>query len=447
LTNFSAIEAIAILAGLAFPTGVLAQDTGRPTNYGENPAEPPKVTGAYAGDYQILQPLSNKPEKRKFGEYGEVYYIPSTQETTMWGYLPNRNSKPVMKVPSNSVVVFDTVSHEGILEDQGRNPVSFFGKYGVPEEHVLQDAKEIAASSVEHDFIKAGPHIVTGPVEIEGAQPGDVLMVETLELKPRVPYGVVSNRHGKGALVGEFPETERPDPTASATNPELYRNVSIFTPIRKVHNQWYGIMHNRKGEEVWFPVTPFLGIMGIAPNRSDLVHSVPPDAHGGNLDVAKLGVGSTLYLPIQVPGAMFYVGDPHNSQGNGEVALTALEQAQRAVLRLTLLKDGNPRIPSSDKLAKPFGETKDYWIPIGLHEDLDEAMKDAVRQAVNFLSEKLDMDRATALAYMSAATDYEVSQVVDRTKGVHALIRKDDFAETSAVRIAPPTAEETTHSN
>ena len=98
--------------------------------------------------------------------------------------------------------------------------------------------------------------------------------------------------------------------------------------------------------------------------------------------------------------------------------------------------------PATSALTKPFGETESFWIPIGLNEDLDEAMKDAVRQAIKFLSEKLNVDRATALAYMSAATDYAVSQVVDRTKGIHALIRKNDFAETSAVRVPEKTAEE-----
>jgi acetamidase/formamidase len=348
----------------------------------------------------------------------------------------------VLTVPSGSIVMFDTISHEGVLEDQGRDPVKFFGRYGVPEQYVLEDAKRLTASEMEHDFATAGPHVITGPVAVEGAEPGDVLLVETLSLKPRVPYGVISNRHGKGALPGEFPETEKPDPAASASQPELYRNVSIFTPVRKVHNEWYAVMHNVKSEEVWFPVHPFMGTMGIAPNRSEMINSIPPDAHGGNLDVAELGIGSKLYLPVQVPGALFYTGDSHNSQGDGEVALTALEQSLHATFRLTVLKPGDPRIPSRDPLTKPFGETDEYWIPIGLHPDLDEAMKDTVREAIAFLNEKLDMDRATALAYMSAATDYGVSQVVDRTKGIHALIRKADFAETSAARVPLPTADE-----
>ena len=185
-----------------------------------------------------------------------------------------------------------------------------------------------------------------------------------------------------------------------------------------------------------------MGIMSIAPNSSAQIHSVPPDAQGGNLDIAKLGIGSKLYLPIQVRGALFYVGDPHNSQGDGEVALTALEQPLRGTFRLTVLKPGDTRLPFRTAMTKPFGETEAFWIPIGLNEDLDEAMKDAVRQAIKFLSEKLNVDRATGLAYMSAATDYAVSECVDRTKGVHALIRKDDFAETSAVRVPERTAQQ-----
>lgn len=427
---------------LAFAPMSFAQESGTASSQlqkgqqaGTGPVAPPKLTGDLTGDYEVLQPLAAKPGKVKVPEYGEIFYVPSTLNTVRWGHLPNRDAKPVLTVPSGSIVMFDTISHEGVLEDQGRDPARYFGQFGVPPEAVLDDAKQLTASDMEHDFAASGPHVITGPVAIEGAQPGDVLLVETLSLKPRVPYGVISNRHGKGALAGEFPETAAPDPAASASQPELYRNVSIFVPTVRFHNQWYAVMHNEKSEEVVFPVHPFMGTMGIAPNTSDIVNSVPPDAHGGNLDVGELGIGSKLYLPIQVPGGLFYTGDSHNSQGDGEVALTALEQSMRATFRLTILKPGDPRIPSEDPLTRPFGETDEYWIPIGLDPDMDEAVKDAVRQAIAFLNEKLDMDRATAYAYMSAATDYAVSQVVDRTKGAHALIRKDDFAGTTAVRV------------
>jgi acetamidase/formamidase len=125
---------------------------------------------------------------------------------------------------------------------------------------------------------------------------------------------------------------------------------------------------------------------------------------------------------------MFFLADPHFAQGNGEVALTAIEGSLRTTLRLTVLKLGDQAIPASGKLAGPFAETPDYWIAIGLDPDLNEAMKKSTREAVRFLSEKLGVDRATALAYLSAAADFEVSQVVDKTKGVHGLIRKKDFA-------------------
>jgi acetamidase/formamidase len=140
-----------------------------------------------------------------------------------------------------------------------------------------------------------------------------------------------------------------------------------------------------------------------------------------------LTAGATLYLPVQVPGAKLFVADPHFAQGNGEVSLTAVEGSLRATMRITLLKRGTPDYPFAKTLTGPFAETSEYWIPIGLDPDLNEAMKKAVRNAVDYLSENRQMTRAAALAYLSAATNFEVSQVVDKTKGVHGLIRKRDF--------------------
>ena len=386
-----------------------------------------------------LQPLADKPGPVSNKDLGKVFYVPSTLDTILWGYLPNATHKPVLTVPSGATVVFDTVSHEGILEDQGRDPVRFFGAHGVPAHMVLKDAVAITGSALAHDFAKDGPHVVTGPVAIDGAQPGDVLKVEVLSVTPRVPYGVISNRHGKGALPGEFPEGAKPEPDASAAEPEKFHNVSIFTPIRKnARGQWQGVMKNQRGETVTFPTAPFMGIMGVAADTTEPVHSVPPGVYGGNMDVKDLGAGTTVYLPVFVPGANFYTGDPHMVQANGEVALTALEHSMRATFRFTLLKKGDPRIPSaSGSLVKPFGETRDYWIAIGLHPDLNEAMKDAVRESLRFLNEVLGMDRAVAYAYLSAATDFNVSQVVDRTKGIHGLIRKSDFRKVKASMSAP----------
>ncbi len=387
---------------------------------------------ATAAGAMPLQPLADQPGKLAVpGVRGKVWYVPSTLNTIKWGYLPNAADAPVLRVPSGSTVVFDTLSHEGLLEDQGRDALKYFASKGVPANMVLNDAMTITRSSLPHDFSKDGPHIVTGPVAIDGAQPGDVLKVEILAVTPRVPYGVISNRHGKGALPGEMPEGPAPEADASAAQPEKYHNVSVFTPIRKdKQGRWIGVLKNMQGEEVTFPTAPFMGVMGVAAATEQPVHSVPPGVYGGNMDVKDLGVGTVVYMPVFVEGANFYTGDPHMVQANGEVALTALEHSMRATFRFTLLKKGDPRIPSaSGSLEKPFGETKDYWIAIGLNPDLDEAMKDAVREALRFLTEKLGMERAVAFAYLSAATDFNVSQVVDRTKGIHALIRKRDFSK------------------
>lgn len=378
-----------------------------------------------AGELPILQPGAGQVRGA---------YLRSTPQTVRWGYLPNRSSRPVLAVPSGGLVTIDTLSHEGLLEDQGRDPDAYFGDHGVPRDQVLDDARAIARSSIKHDLIKDGPHVVTGPVAVTGARPGDVLKVEVLELQKRVPYGVVSSRHGLGALPGEYPESIVGDPQ---TKPYLikYDNISVFTPIEYHHGDWHGILP-APGQTVKFPLAPFMGIMGVATDTGRPMNSVPPNLGGGNLDIAMLGVGATLYLPVQVPDALFFAGDPHYVQGDGEVALTALEASLRGTFRLTVIKPGGlaPKIAFS----YPFAETADYWIPFGLsdpdaqlsgHPDvsLDDAMKTGVRNAISFLHEETGMAKAVAYAYLSAAANFHVSQVVDQTKGIHALIRKADF--------------------
>ncbi|KYQ80454.1 acetamidase [Acinetobacter sp. NRRL B-65365] len=382
----------------------------------------------YAESFNILKQISNKPVQLKNGDYKGNYYVPSTLETITWGYLPNKDAKPVIAVPSGSVVTFDTVSHEGLLEDQGRDAEKYFKSKGVKAENILDEAKTITKSNLKHDFHQDGPHIVTGPVEIQGAQPGDILKVEVIKVQPRVPYGVISNRHGKGALVGEFPKTPKQE-NASAAHPERYGNVSVFTPIEKnAKGEYEGVLKTESGKAIRFPLYPFMGIMGVAANTSEPVHSVPPAMYGGNIDINELGAGSTIYYPVQVPGALFYTGDSHFSQGDGEVALTALEASARATLKFTLLKAGKDKIPGKE-IVQPLAENAEFWITPGLDEDLDEAMKKSTREAIRFLNQEYGIDEALAYAYLSAATDFEVSQVVDKTKGIHAKIRKADFKE------------------
>ncbi len=378
-----------------------------------------------AGSSVILQRLHKDPCKLPDG----TFYVPCNLSTIRWGYLPNQEAKSILSVPSGSEVTFDTLSSEGMVEDQGRDPVKFFGKFGVSPHEVLEDATEICASNLEHNITKDGPHIIMGPVAVEGAQPGDVLKIDVIALTPRVPYGIIGNRHGKGALPGEFPQNPGPEAGANKSHPELYGNVFTFIPVKKVDDKLQGTVHTRDGKDVHFPLAPFIGTMGVAPATSDKVNSIPPSSFGGNLDLKDLTPGSSLYVPVELPQAMFFIGDPHFGQGDGEVALTAVEASLRATLKLTVLKSGDPAIPGKGLFTEPFAETPEYWIPIGLDADLNQAMKKAVRASIKFLVDKMGMDGATAMAYLSGATDFEITQVVDETKGVHAHIRKKDFQQ------------------
>ncbi|MFD4563945.1 acetamidase/formamidase family protein [Streptomyces sp. NPDC058467] len=384
------------------------------------------------------------------------HYVPSLPDQVRWGYVPSVGSRPVLRMRSGESVTVDTVSHEGLLEDQGRDPAAYFESHGVPADHVLGDAVAIARdyNRTPRNFDVDGPHVVTGPIHVEGARPGDVLKIEILSLLPRVPYGVVSSRHGKGALArqagGSAPTgitlDEVMPPVAtdgrSTGDPVHYGNVSIFTPVRRGGSgALNGVVPLGTSGEVNFPLKPHMGMMGVAFTSADALtapalNSIPPTLGGGNIDINRLQQGSTLYLPVFSEGALFYTGDPHMAMGNGEVALTAMEGSLRTTFRLTVCRPGSGDAPSV-AFHYPFAETQDAWVAVGLSDpdgglngqinDLNIAMRRAVVNALDFLEHDLGMDRAVAYAYLSAAADFEVSQVVDRTVGVHGVIEKAHF--------------------
>jgi len=339
-------------------------------------------------------------------------YLPADVDAVLWGRLPCAADEPVLTVEPGTEVTFDTISHEGILEDQGRDPRAFFGAHGATD--VLDDAVALAASDTEHAPGPDGPHVVSRPVRVAGARVGDLLAMTVVETLPRVPYGVVSNRHGRGALPDEYP--------VGGTT------VSVFTRVSD--GGTHGLMPLVDGGEpvVSFPLAPFLGIMGVATAAPERPHSVPPGAYGGNIDINLLTVGATLYLPVQVDGALAYVGDPHFAQGDGEVALTALEASLRATVRLDVVPHEDA-VRRFGELAGPLAETSDYLVPTGLDPDLDVATQNCVRAAIALLQARYGMAPHLAYAYLSAATDFDISQVVDLVKGVHARIRKSDFPE------------------
>lgn len=347
-------------------------------------------------------------------------HLAATPETTRWGRLPTEHDSPVLVVAPGQRITVDTVSHEGILEDQGRDPVAFFGRHGVAREDVLPDAIEIAALG-EHRP-DDGPHVLTGPIAVRGAEPGDWLTVRVEGLDLRAGYGVISSRHRRGALPDRFPldgpltsvfcAVDSSGPLPVGTLPLQPRSTE--RPVR-------------------FPVAPFLGIMGVTPRGAVTRSSTPPGEFGGNIDISLLQTGTELYLPVQVPGAGFFLGDPHYAQGDGEIALTALEAPLTATLTLDLV----PREEAAIRFGKctgPVGRTAECLVPTGLDADLDVALQRCATNAIELLRATFGMEAELAYAYLSAAADFDISQVVDLVKGVHARIRLADFTGVQDLR-------------
>jgi len=235
----------------------------------------------------------------------------STPETVSWGWI-SADRAPVLRVKSGQSVRIDTVTHQGL--NTTRDPVAFFGAAGVAPGEVLKDASEIYRAVRREDG--AGPHILTGPVHVEGAQPGDMLEVRVLDVEIRVPYGVNATGPGSGFVPDLLTKAEQ-----KIIHLDLKRNVALFA------------------RDVEVPLAPFMGIVAVAPPpRLKRVSTKPPGAFGGNIDFKHLIAGSTLYLPVFNDGALFYTGDGHACQGDGEVDGTAIEISLTPTLQLIVHK-------------------------------------------------------------------------------------------------------------
>jgi acetamidase/formamidase len=231
-------------------------------------------------------------------------------------------------------------------------------------------------------------------VAIEGAAPGDTLEIRVREAVPRCDWGWNVIRPLKGALPEDFPQSR-----------VLHIEVDGARGVARC--PW----------DMEIPLSPFFGVMGVAPPPSwGTLSTIEPRVYGGNLDLKELTAGSTLYLPVFAPGALFSVGDGHGVQGDGEVDVSALEMALTGTFEFVLRKDLS--------LKSPRAETPTHWIAIGLNEDLDDAAKMAVRETIKLLGELRNMHPADAYALCSLAVDLRVTQIVDGVKGVHAMLPK-----------------------
>lgn len=238
------------------------------------------------------------------------------------------------------------------------------------------------------------PHILTGPVAVAGAEPGDVLEVRIKDVTLRQDWGFNLMRPLAGTLPDHYPDERL-----------------LMIPIDRA------AMTCTLPFGVTLPLKPFFGIMGVAPPPGwGRITSVIPRAHGGNIDNKELGPGSTLYLPVHVAGALFSCGDGHGVQGDGEVCLTALETALTGTFQLILRKDM--------RLAMPRAETEHHLITMGFDPSLDRAMEVALKDMIAWLGERHGLAAADAYSLCSLIADFRVTQTVNGAKGIHGMIAK-----------------------
>jgi len=303
-----------------------------------------------------------------------------------WGYY-DASIRPVLRIASGDRVRVETMVARGLQRLRAA---------GVTEDEIPD-----ALKAVERAITDRGPgaHPLTGPIWVEGAEPGDVLEVKILGFEYLHPYGVSGFIPGSGTLPDDFPYTR-----FRLVRFNVHEGTAIFAP------------------GVTLKLAPFFGSIGVALNPLlGRVSSGPPGPHAGNLDNKELIAGSTLYLPVHVPGALLSMGDGHGMQGDGEVTLTALETSLRGTVQISVRK--------GKRLNWPRAETPAHYIAMGLHTDLDEAAKLATREMVDFLVTEKRMSRDDAYILCSLAADLHVTQLVDGTKGVHAMVAKSIFTQ------------------
>jgi len=346
-------------------------------------------------------------------------HVRSTPENVVLGVFPIDRA-PVAKVASGAVVRIDTLSQRGATQQE--DPVMFLGKFGVKPDEILQDVKDLWAARNAKPASErgGGGHILTGPIYVEGAEPGDTLAVEMIDLTTRVPYGINSTSSTSGVFSASYPGAQGdPIPVTEIPNTnhlirtgmENGRAVAFFS------------------DNIRVPMHPFFGTMAVAPEHptvgqpgvrvEGLQTSGPPGPYGGNMDFRDLQAGSTLYLPVFHRGALFYVGDPHGTQGDGEVSGNAIEQSLTGVLRFTVLK--------GKTLRGPRAEDATHYYVMGIDLDLDRAMRKSVAETVDFLVKEKGLTPAKALSLCSIAIDFRIAEVVDTTQVVVGSIPKALF--------------------
>ncbi|HUF99191.1 MAG TPA: acetamidase/formamidase family protein [Ilumatobacter sp.] len=337
-------------------------------------------------------------------------HLAATPDTCFWGYLDGEQPDTIT-VESGTELTIEAITHHA----------------GDAPDLLMDDGIRAIWDGIPEATRTPGVHIMTGPINVRGADVGSTLKVELLAMKPRLPYG--SNCAANWGLCydtfqkeritiyelvdmpadGSFPNTARPAFAFDFTTLELYDIPGVITPPDPAARQPFG-------RSVSVPVRPHLGVMGVAP-EGERRSSIPPGVWGGNVDNWRFGPGAAVHYPVFREGAGFYVGDPHFAQGDGEICGTAIEASLDVTLRLSVVDD----VP----VTSPLLRTPSHWFTHGFGDDLGGAMRMAADQMLRFLVDRggYSMDEAYSLA--SVAVDLGVTQVVDGVVGCHAAVADD----------------------
>ncbi len=319
-----------------------------------------------------------------------VHHLAATPATVRWGVVA-ADIPPVLTVASGDRVVLECVSGGPEVMPPLGSP------FRVPE-----------ALAAIHAQVPRGPgHILTGPVAVAGAEPGDMLEVRVEDIAFGANWGYCGFRPLAGTLPEDFPER--------------YLSHIAIDPAR-------GTCRLPWGTEL--PLRPFFGVMGVAPAPLyGVLSTVEPRAHGGNIDCKELGVGSTLFLPVWARGALFSAGDGHGVQGDGEVCVNALETCLTGTFTLILHR----RQPGEKPLLSwPRAETASHFLTFGMHPDLDCAMHQALREMIGLITAKSALSRQQAYQLCSLAVDFHITQTVNGCQGVHGMLEKRLLAAAAA---------------
>jgi acetamidase/formamidase len=334
-----------------------------------------------------------------------LHILKATPKTCFWGFF-DKTLPPVLTVDSGDIIYIEALTHHAgdapdLLMDEG-------------------------VKAVYNEVTDRGPgvHIMTGPIHVKGAEPGDTLMVRILKTQPRLPYGSNIAAHW-GYLYNTFKKERitiyKLDFEANLARPEfaydfkgrpLYDKPGFVTPPDPAARQTVKA-------KVAIPMRPHFGVMGVAPGESGRINSIPPGSFGGNIDNWRIGAGATMYYPVFNKGANFFVGDSHMAQGDAELAGTAIEASLNGYFQIFVLKDF--------KTTNPILETDSHWITHGFNEDLNKAMRQSADQMLDFLVTKRKMSPDEAYSMISVAVDFGVTQVVDIRQGCHAAVPKNLF--------------------